>query len=149
MKKVRLMIPLLFLSVILFGWACGKKAQPQLIKNEFFDRVADLKGELREGDIYLSGRIKGLNGASGTINPAKGCRVYYGQYSFDNAPCEGCPIKYGGYHEFGPEVIKGKDFLCILPGKFKAQIYFFKVHLVGEEGTIGPSSNVIKVKVEG
>jgi len=139
---------LLFCASLLFATACGKKEPPFLPQKAFSVSVVDLKGEWGEGYIFLSGKINDPVEPKEAMTVVKGCRVYYGQYPLDNPPCAGCPIKYHGYHGFGPEVITEKGFFCKVPGKRKEHIYYFEVKLVGPDGNLGPSSNRVKVSVE-
>ena len=140
-------------SFLLFGvffcaLACGKKGPPFLPHREFSVRVFDLKGEWVRGDFFLKGNIKGPMGQKKAVDVVKGCRVYYARYPFENPPCDGCPVTYHGYHEFGREVITPDGFLCKVPGTLKGQIHFFKVHLIGPDDSVGPSSNRVQVAVK-
>ncbi|MFH1351472.1 MAG: hypothetical protein ABII26_11160 [Pseudomonadota bacterium] len=150
MIKGRLPLLILCLS-LLAGSVCGKKGPPHLPQNKVTASVVDLKAEWKEGSIFIKGKI---NGPEGLLEPRNardqimGARVYYNQYPPENAPCDGCPIEYPGYHEFGSEVITDEGFACQVPGKNKGQIYFFKIHLIGQGGAIGPPSDKMKFVVE-
>lgn len=148
MNTTRLMSAFLLLSVFLIVLACGKKGPPFLPHEEFSVRVLDLKGEWVRGDFFLKGDIRDLKGQKKAVDMVTGCRVYYGRYPFENPPCDGCPITYQGYHEFGREVITGEGFFCKMPGTIKGQIHFFKVHLIGPDDSVGPSSDSIRVAVK-
>jgi len=142
------MVPSLFLGVLLIVVSCGKKAPPFLPTKEFSPKITNLKGEWVGGVVLLRGDISGPTGSKKDTDPVKGCRVYYGQYPLKNPPCAGCPIKYDGYHEFGPEVVTGKGLFCKVPARMKEQIYFFKVHLIGPYNAVGPPSDRIQLDVE-
>ena len=142
------MIPILFLGILLAIGACGKKRPPFLPQKKFSVKVADLKGEWAEGYFTLKGHIIGLKGPKKADDLIKGSRVYYGEYPLHDPPCDTCPIEYHGYHEFGPEVITEEGFFCRVPGKVRGRLYYFKVHLIGSEGAVGPSSNRVRVTVE-
>lgn len=148
MKNDRILIILLCLGILLTAPTCGKKGPPFLPQKELSVKVADLTGEWVEEYILLKGNINGLKETEKAMDLVKGCRVYYGEYTLDNPPCEGCPIEYHGYHGFGPEVVTEERFLCRVPGKIQKRIYYFKIHLIGSGGVIGPPSNRIRVAVE-
>ena len=148
MKITRSIIPFLYLTILLSFWACGKKAPPVLSNKEFSSKVVNLRGERTREGLILKGSIRNLNEANSEVSPIKGCRLYYGQYSHKNPPCDGCPIQYIDYLEFGPEVVKEKDFLCVVPADIKGEICIFKVHLIGSGGTVGPPSNMVRVEVK-
>ena len=144
-------VPLAFLVFLLAWPACGKKGSPFLHREEFSVRVVDLKAEWVKEYVFLKGKISGPGGLLGpkqAMDLVKGAKVYYGQYPLENPPCAGCPIKYHGFHGFGPEVLTEKGFLCKVPGKKKGEIYFFKVHLIGPEGAVGPTSERVRVVLE-
>ena len=148
MIRFRLMIPYFLLGVLLFVVSCGKKAPPFLPKQEFSLKITNLRGEWVDGVVLLRGDISGPSGSIKATDLIQGCRVHYGQYPLKNPPCGGCPIQYGGFHEFGPEVVTDGGLLCKVPAKMKQQIYFYKVHLVGPDSTVGPPSNRIRLDVE-
>ncbi|MBW1768155.1 MAG: hypothetical protein JRJ65_14060, partial [Deltaproteobacteria bacterium] len=135
----KFIIPSLLIGILLALPMCGKKGPPLLPQKEFPYRVTDLMGEWSEGRILLKGKILGSSGSK-KAKDIMGCRVYYGQYPLENPPCDDCPIEYHESLEFGAEVITEKDFSCIVPEKREGQIYFFKVHLIGPEGILGPPS---------
>ena len=128
--------------------SCGKKAPPFLPKKAFSLRVSALEGEWREEVVFLRGRIDGLDKGKETGDQVKGCRIFYGQYPVKNPPCETCPIKYEGYQDVGPEVVKEESFFCRLTGKVAGRIYFFKVHLIGKGGVLGPASERLRLVVK-
>ena len=128
--------------------SCGKKGPPFMTQKEFSQRVVDLRGEWTEGYILLEGKIAGPPGTAerqGDREGMKGARVYYREFLSTDAPCEGCPMDYQGYHGFGPEVAAGEGFLCRVPGKGRGRTYFFQVQLMGPNGAMGPSSDRIRV----
>ncbi len=141
MIKDRFLVLLCASGILLGAVACGKKGDPFLPKQEFSGRVSELKGERVKEEIVLKGKITSPQGLEGV-------RVYYSQYSLDSAPCESCPIEYQDYQAFGAEVVTEEGFFCKMPAKSEQQIYYFKVHLMGPGGAIGPPSNVVKVVVE-
>ena len=144
-----LIAALLLTGLLLFCSACGKKAGPFLPnKKAFSGKVANLSGEWQEGYVVLKGDIETPGGDKANKERVEACRVYYGQYPLDSPPCETCPIKYQGYHSFGPEVARDGGFFCKVPGKFKGQIYFFKVHLIGKDGSMGPPSDRVKIVID-
>lgn len=141
MTKDRFLVFICASGILLGAVACGKKGDPFLPRQAFSARVTDLKGEQVKGDILLKGKITSREGL-------EGARVYYAQYSLENAPCEGCPIEYQGYQAFGAEVIMEDGFSCDMPAKSEQHIYYFRVNLIGPGGTIGPPSDTVKVVVE-
>ncbi|MFH1488911.1 MAG: hypothetical protein ABII06_08405 [Pseudomonadota bacterium] len=149
MKWRPLITAVLLTGLLLFCSACGKKARPFLPDKKVFSaKVAHLSGEWTEGYVVLKGDIETPGGNKGDKDGVEACRVYYGQYPLENPPCETCPIKYQGYHVFGPEVVRDGGFFCKVPGKVKGEIYFFKVHLIGKDGTEGPPSDRVKIAVK-
>jgi len=140
-----------FLGIFLVSMGCGKKDPPFLPQKEFPLEVVDLKADWINSYIFLNGKIKGPDGLIGTKKAKdliKGSRVYYAQYTLKDPPCAGCPVEYHGHHGFGPEVITEEGFFCKVPGKRRGQIYFFRVHLIGQGETVGPPSDKIRVVVE-
>lgn len=83
-----------------------------------------------------------------TANLVKGARVYYAQYSPEEAPCAECPVAFHEYEVFDQEVIVEGEFLCLMPENEQGKVYFFRVRLIGAEGAMGPPSNTIKIAVE-
>ena len=141
---VFLFIPLIFLVIS----ACGKKAPPFLSERSFSIGVSHLTGEWDKGEILLKGPVLPSLESRGTANLVKGARVYYAQYSPEEAPCAECPVAFHEYEVFDQEVIIGGDFLCLMPDNEQGKVYFFRVHLIGAEGTMGPPSNTVRIAVE-
>ena len=148
MIKFRLMVPSLFLGVLLMAVSCGKKAPPFLPTKDFTVKITNLRGEWVAGVVLLKGDISGPMGSKKASELVKGCRVHYGQYPLKNPPCAGCPIEYGGFREFGPEAVTEGGLFCKVPARMKQQVYFFKVHLMGPDSTVGPPSNRIRLDVD-
>ncbi|MBW1999668.1 MAG: hypothetical protein JRJ29_17110 [Deltaproteobacteria bacterium] len=135
-----------FLVLLSLGiQSCGKKAPPFLPPSEpLTARVIDLKGEWLGDDIVLKGVIReGERDAKGKA--FMGLRVYYAEYPRGSLPCEGCPLKLDAYQDFGREALGDRGVECRLKGKEKDRVYYFKVHLVGDKGLMGPPSNIAKV----
>ena len=141
---VFLTIPVIFLAVA----ACGKKATPFLPESTFFAGVNNLTGEWDKGEILLKGPIMPPQESGETADLVKGARVYYAQYPLEEAPCAECPVAFHGYDTLDQKVITEGDFLCRMPGNDQGEVYFFKVHLIGAEGAMGPPSNTVRVVVE-
>lgn len=148
MNRAPTIILLLIFGVLSVGPSCGTKAPPFIPKEEFTARVEDLRGEAVNGEVLLKGNTPGLGGLKRAKGVVRGARVYYGRYPLENPPCDGCPIAYQGFHPFGPEVISEQGFSCKVPVRSKGEIYYFKVHLVGKSGGIGPPSNRVKIIVK-
>jgi hypothetical protein len=110
--------------------------------------VNNLTGEWDQGEILLKGSILPSQESGETADSVKGARVYYAQYSLEDAPCAECPVTFHGYHALDQEVIVGGGFLCRMPGNNQGEVYFFKVHLMGAQGAMGPPSNTVRVIVE-
>jgi hypothetical protein len=146
--RYRLFALLLLLGALLLTWACGKKAPPFLPQKPFLTKVIDLHGKWVQGEILLTGHLLQPDGEKGGSPQISGCKVYYATFSTDNPPCEGCPIKFTRYYEFGAEVITSKGFHCIIPGADKVRIYHIKVHLTGPDNTVGPASDIIRIEGE-
>ena len=111
-------------------------------------KIDNLRGEWDEGVVLLRGDISGPSGPKKATDLVKGCRVHYGRYPLKNPPCDGCPVEYGGSHEFGREVFTEGSLSCKVPAQMKQQVYFFKVHLLGPDNTVGPPSDRIRLDVE-
>jgi hypothetical protein len=125
---------------------CGKKGDPTIPRKGYDARIEQLTGAWKGEFIELRGELRGVEDPEEARENSRGCRVYYGIYDLNEPPCEGCPVKYHGYHEFGVEVITDEGFACKVPGKVKDGLYFFKVHLIGPDGNLGPASNRTRVK---
>lgn len=147
MNLSRFAMYLLLGGILLGGYSCGKKAPPFLPEKTFNVRVSDLRGKCEGDSILLKAKISALNGAEMNAIQVKGARVYYAGYPLKNQPCEGCPLQYSAYREFGEEVADGRDFSCRVPIYSRGKVYFFKVRLIGPEGTLGPPSSTVKVVV--
>lgn len=145
MTKANWTIMFLLAVFLLSSPSCGKKGAPFIPKKEFHLGVIGLAGEWSEGFFHLWGDINGPDNSKEARAAILGCRVYYAEFPADNPPCADCPIKYQGYHAFGPEVVKGARFSCMVPGKTEREVTFFKVYLVGPEGAMGPPSNSIEM----
>ena len=128
--------------------ACGMKGPPFLSESTFSTGVSNLTGEWDRGEILLKGSILPPPESGETADLVKGARVYYALYSLEKAPCAECPVAFHGYDTLDQEVIVEGDFLCPMPGNNQGKVYFFKVHLIGAEGAMGPPSNTVKVVVE-
>jgi hypothetical protein len=137
-------LSLFFLTIT----ACGVKAPPSFPRQEFPLKVEGLQSEFKNGDLHLSGNISGLKESEGALDLIKGCRLFYADYSFKAQPCVGCPIDYHGFHEFGHEVISLNGLALEVPKKMIGEVSFFKVHLKGPKGALGPPSNTVKVETE-
>jgi len=148
LNNPRLLVFLSILVIFLAIAACGKKAPPFLSESTFSTGVNDLTGEWDKGEILLKGSILPPLESGETADLVKGARVYYAQYPLEEAPCAECPVAFHGYDTLDQEVIIEGDFLCRMPGKDQGKVYFFKVHLIGAEGAMGPPSNTAKIVVE-
>ena len=145
MKPIRFLMMGILAACLLAAGACGKKGDPTIPQKGFSAGVRDLAGAWDGNFIVLRGALEGVSGPADARDRVQGCRVYYGAYDPEEPPCEDCPVRYHGYHEFGVEVITGEGFDCNVPGKLRDTLYFFKVHLIGPEGQLGPPSNRIRV----
>jgi hypothetical protein len=141
---VFLSIPVIFLVFA----ACGKKAPPFLSERVFSTGVSHLTGEWNKGEILLKGSILPSPESGEPANLVKGARVYYAQYSPEEAPCAECPVTFHEYEIFDQEVIVKGDFLCPMPANERGHVYFYRVHLIGAEGAVGPPSNTVRIAVE-
>lgn len=145
MNTIRWQVLLLLLIVLAAGGGCGKKGDPSIPRKGFSAEVRDLSGAWDGNFIVLWGDVAGVSGGEKDEGRIQGCRVYYGAYDPAEPPCEGCPVRYEGYHEFGVETITEEGFACKIPGKRKDALYYFKVHLIGPEGAMGPASERVRV----
>ncbi len=150
MIRYRLFALLLSLGVLVLVsmGACGKKAPPFLPQKAFLTKVIGLQGEWVQGEIQLTGDVYQPEGENRDFPRINGCRVYYTSFSSENPPCEGCPIQYRDYYEYGEEVITSKGFHCKIPAADKDLIYLLKVHLTGPNNTLGPASDIVRVEGE-
>ncbi|MEW6669945.1 MAG: hypothetical protein AB1512_32445 [Thermodesulfobacteriota bacterium] len=145
MKAFRQVSCLVVLALLVMAGGCGKKGPPFLPEKSFHVQVSGLKAEWDGNYFLLSGRLSQPERARGNVS---GSRVYFGRYPLADPPCETCPVEFHGYHGFGLEVIQGDEFFCRVPGKMKGHVYFFKVHLISMEGTLGPASNQVRIAVK-
>ena len=146
MKEFRWLFPLLLVAALGAGAGCGKKGAPSLPEKGFEAGVENLSGAWNGPFIELRGDLTGVTDLDEAARRTQGCRVYYGAYDPAEPPCETCPVRYHGYHEFGPDALASGGFLCKVPGKRKDALYFFKVHVIGPEGVLGPASERVKVE---
>jgi hypothetical protein len=141
LKGGRTWIACVAMAALFIMPCCGKKGPPFLAKKPFDAYVMNLEGQRRAGSVLLEGRVVGAKDK----DLVQGARVDFARYPLDEPPCEGCPIEYRGSHRFGPEVVKGAGFGCEVPVDVKEDIYYFKVHLLGPDNTVGPPSNAVRV----
>ena len=127
--------------------ACGKKAPPFLPKGEMPLVVDQLNAEWRDGVFYLQGEIKGPREQTDDSWGVTGCRIIYACYPADNTPCEDCPIDYKELKEIQARVMNQGRFACEFPEEKANGIYFFKVGLIGQNGSAGPYSERAKTVV--
>lgn len=111
-------------------------------------KVKQLTGEWKNGDILFKGRVSAHKGSSKGTGDVLGCRIYGAHYNLENPPCEGCPIEYRFVKKVAADVTYGDEFSCQLPNIMKKGIYFYKVHLLGQKGTLGPPSNVVRLVID-
>jgi len=132
-------------AILFLACGCGKKGDPFIAQKEFNATVEDLRGAWEGEYIVLRGSVEGIPDLSRAADFTSGARVYYGAYDPAEPPCEGCPVRYHGYHEYGVDVLTENGFICRVPGKIKDGLYFFKVHLMSPDGDPGPPSDRIRV----
>ncbi|MBW2063963.1 MAG: hypothetical protein JRJ03_03410 [Deltaproteobacteria bacterium] len=106
--------------------------------------MIDLKGEWVGDDIILRGVIREGEGDA-KRKAVTGLRVYYAEYPLSSPPCEGCPLEFDAHQDFGREVLTDGGVEFTVDGKSKDSIFYFKVHLLGDKGLVGPPSNIAKV----
>ncbi len=145
MKLIRWQVLLLLFVVLAVTWGCGKKGDPSVPQKGFSAEVNGLSGAWDGGFIVLWGDIAGVSDGKEAVKRIQGCRVYYGAYDPAEPPCEGCPVRYEGYQEFGVETVTEEGFYCQIPGKRKDALYYFKVHFIGPEGALGPGSERVRI----
>ena len=151
MRRYRIVISVTLVTLSLFFYsllACGVKAPPSLPTHEFLFKVDVLRSEWKDGDLYLSGSINDMKGSDDKLDLVKGCKLYYATYSSKAQPCTGCPIDFHGFYEFWREVISSEGLTLNVPKKAIGQVSFFKVHLIGPKGAVGPSSNTVRIDTE-
>jgi len=142
-------ILLVTLGVILLALVtCGKKAPPFLPERVMPLRVAKLKAGWEKGAVVLRGSVVGPQGRSREGGDVIGCRVYHARYPKKDAPCEECPIEYGGFKVIKGEVITEKEFYCPVPGIDTKGIHFFEVRLIGTDGAVGAPSTRAKLTID-
>ena len=144
MSGRRLIPTLVFAGVLMAFPACGKKGPPALPQRGFEARVVHLQGEWREGHVRLSGTVQAPAGAGA---PVRGGRVEFGGYPLADPPCEGCPVAFEGFQEFGPDAIQGTTLSWRAPEKSHGRILFFRVRLLGPGGAMGLVSETVRVVV--
>lgn len=141
--RVRLLVCVVVL--LLISPSCGRKGDPFLPQRSTKARVADLKGAWQGGYVELKGVIVDSADPGSEVT---GARVHYAIFPAGDAPCDGCPIEFQGFHTYGTEAVREGDFFCRIPGAVKGNVYYFEVQLGGGKGTLGPRSNRAKVVVE-
>ncbi len=139
MKPIPWLTVALLIAVLGAGAGCGKKGPPSIPERGFSAEIRNVAGAWDGSFVRLWGDV------SGDSDRMQGVRVYYGAYDPAEPPCEGCPVRYHGYHEFGVETLSEGTFSCNVPGKRKDALYFFKAHPIGPNGGLGPASNRIRV----
>ena len=148
MKRKLASFFVIFGVVLLVSSGCGKKGPPFIPQKAFSLKVDKLRSELKDSFVVLKGQIVSPPGKRNDISDVTGCRVYHSWYAPEDPPCEGCPIDYPGYQEIKGEMHSGEIFSCELSLKKRNGIHFFKVHLIGQKGVVGPPSNRAKLILE-
>jgi hypothetical protein len=147
MKRFQWLFLLLLAAGLGAAPGCGKKGDPAVPRKGFTASVENLSGAWKGPFIALRGDLAGVPDLNEAARRLQGCRVYYGAYDPAEPPCESCPVRYHGYHEFGVDAFtSGEGFACRVPGKRKDALYFFKVHVIGPEGDLGPASARVRVE---
>jgi hypothetical protein len=144
LKSRKTALPAIILFFCLSMVSCGKKAEPFLPVKGADLRVTGLRGEWKEGRVLLTGDVRDPAGNAGSL---EGLRVYYAVYPWDQPTCEGCPIEYKGFQLFGKEVTTATGFACEMPGIERGNIYYFEARVVGQQASLGPASNRVRVEV--
>ncbi len=139
MKPIKWLALVLLCVTLGAGAGCGKKSAPNIPQEGFSAGIRNLSGTWQGAFIRLQAELEGSG------DGVQGARVYYGAYDPAEPPCEGCPVRYHGYHEFGVEALEKGGFSCSIPGKRRDALYYFKVHLIGPEGGLGPASDRVRV----
>jgi predicted small lipoprotein YifL len=148
LKKKIIFVIMVTAVMLMMVQSCGKKGPPFIPKERVPHRVKELKGEWSGGDVILSGKVGERDENDGKRQEITGCRVYYAWYSFENAPCDGCPISFKELKTIEAEVVKGKRFRCEVTDIRKRGVHFFRVGLIGSNGEVGPLSNTAKLLSE-
>ena len=147
--KLERVLPLFVFGVIFLALlACGIKRPPFLPERSMPFKVKQMTGEWRDGVVYLKGHVAPRNDDDGNALDALGCTVYYARYDLENPPCEGCPTEYGILEEIKADVITEDRFHCQFPRIKTKGIHFFKVRLHGPKGTLGSSSNGVRILID-
>jgi len=137
---------LLAVVLVLFLICCGRKSPLSPPKHRLPLRLILPKVEKKAGVWVIKGEI------SGKIKEYKpseisGCIVMYSRFSLENPPCESCPIYLGESKQIKEKVIKEGKFFLKVPWFKKKGIYYLRIRLVGRDNSIGPPSELIKIKV--
>jgi predicted small lipoprotein YifL len=148
LKRGRVLPCIIFGVILLALLACGMKGPPFLPEKSMPFKVKQMTGEWKDGVVYLKGHVVPRNDDDGNAPDVLGCTVYHVQYDLENPPCEGCPIEYGILEERKADVITEDKFHCQFPRIKTKGIHFFKVCLLGPKGTLGPSSNGVKILID-
>ena len=133
------------LLLIILAISCGRKTTLYVPRHKLPFRVIYPEAEKRNGIWIIEGDIAGEKKGY-RLSDIIGCRIYYSRYSFENPPCEGCPIYLGRSKEIKKRVIKDGRFFLRLPWIKKSGIYFFRIRLLGKGNSIGPPSELIKIE---
>ncbi len=141
MNKRFLVIMLAFFLI-----CCGRKSPLSPPKHRLPLRVILPKVKKEKGIWVIEGEIAGKI-KEYKISDIIGCIVHYSRFSLKNPPCESCPIYLGEEKQIKGNVIKGKRFFLRLTWLKKEGIYYLRIRLVGKNNSIGPPSELIKIKV--
>ena len=148
MKKRNYFILIAVAFGLILILSCGRKGPPFIPKKQVPHRVKELKGEWVKDGVLLRGKVSGSRDEEDEGLEITGCKVYYAWYSTEDAPCEGCPINFEELRNIRGDVVKGSRFECLIPDIMKKGVHFFRVHLIGSNGEIGPGSNSVKMSVQ-
>jgi hypothetical protein len=138
----------LVILMLVTGLSCGLKSPPRPAKTEEPPRVDELKGDWRDREVVLTGRLSGAEMRDKGVSQRWTARIYHAWFGPGRNPCEGCPIRYTGYVEAVPEKAADGEFVCRVPVERDAGTHFFEVRLAGPKDSLGPRSNQVKMTVQ-
>ncbi len=134
--------------VIFLAISCGRKTTLYVPRHKLPFRVIYPEAKRKDGIWVIEGEISGRKKGY-SLSDIVGCKIYYSRYSFENPPCEECPVYLGRSKEIRKNVIRDGKFFLELPWVKKEGIYFLRIRLLGNGNSIGPASEIIKIEVRG
>ncbi len=126
---------------------CGKKADPFIPKKKVSQVIRSLNGQYLDGQIVLKGRVM----RPGTWRSARSreirLKVDYSRYGIGHGPCQDCPVDFKKHEMILARISQEGNLVARWPVTEGKGLYVFKLRVMGDDGGLGPGSEIVRVIV--